>query len=68
MAFDLTEFNKIFGDSLEDSTTEFRMGHFTSAEHDCHLDLVSLAEEAFGILDFALVIMFVGFGPQLDFL
>ena len=34
-----------FGDSIEDPLSEFRMGHFSSTEHDGDLHLVPVGEE-----------------------
>lgn len=70
IGFDSGQFSHILYNPLQQLSTEFRMGHFTTAEHDKNLNLVAIFKELANVLGFKFVVVGFDFGTEthlLDF-
>src|SRR5690606_31933986 len=54
------------GNTVEYPLTQFWVGTLPTAEHDCHLDLVSCFQEPANVIDLRLVIVTVDLHTELD--
>jgi len=68
LRFDEAKFLDVPRKALEQLVAEFRPGLLATAEHDRHLDLVSLPQESLDVAFFGAVVVRIDLRPDLDFL